>query len=157
MPSGELTVMTKRHKVRSALQCIDRKGCYCFFSIVKNLVTLKVKRVKKLIAKGNVGSTVVFRLMYASFSRPAIISTSSPSVCYSKKRGRESLAQTHLDRSSFSFSHNKLMLRVYSHFVVIVVGYVASLFFPKPKLNKNLLYSGWRKQRGAKTLALKAV
>jgi len=62
-----------------------------------------------------------------------------------------------LDLGSYNFSHNKLMLGVYSHFVVIVVGYIASLFFPKPQLNKNLLYSGWRKQRGAKTLALKAV
>ena len=48
-----------------------------------------------------------------------------------------------LDLGKYNFTHNKLMLGVYSHFVVIIVGYVASLFFPKPVLNKNLLYSGW--------------
>jgi SSS family solute:Na+ symporter len=36
---------------------------------------------------------------------------------------------------------------VYSHLLVIVVGYVASLFFPKPVLDKNLLYSGWKEGR----------
>jgi SSS family solute:Na+ symporter len=35
------------------------------------------------------------------------------------------------------------MLGVYSHLVVIVIGYVASLFFPKPLIDKNLLFSGW--------------
>src|SRR5690606_17538365 len=34
-----------------------------------------------------------------------------------------------LDLGAFNFTHNKLMLGVYSHVVVIVVGYVASLFF----------------------------
>lgn len=48
-----------------------------------------------------------------------------------------------LDFGKYNFTHNKLMLGVYSHLIVIVVGYVASLFFPKPVLNKNLLYSGW--------------
>ncbi|WP_345955401.1 sodium:solute symporter [Mucilaginibacter sp. PAMB04168] len=49
-----------------------------------------------------------------------------------------------LDLGKYNFTHHKLMLGVYSHLVVIVVGYVASLFFPKPVLDKNLLYSGWR-------------
>jgi SSS family solute:Na+ symporter len=31
--------------------------------------------------------------------------------------------------------------------VVIVVGYVASLFFPKQSVNPNLLYSGWKRER----------
>jgi solute:Na+ symporter, SSS family len=31
--------------------------------------------------------------------------------------------------------------------VVIVVGYVASLFFPKPVLQDNLLYSNWKANR----------
>jgi solute:Na+ symporter, SSS family len=39
------------------------------------------------------------------------------------------------------------MLGVYSHLVVIAVGYIASLFFPKPQIDKNLLYSGWREER----------
>lgn len=49
-----------------------------------------------------------------------------------------------LDFGDFNFKQHKLMLGVYSHLVVIGVGYVASLFFPKPALDKNLLYSGWR-------------
>ncbi len=32
---------------------------------------------------------------------------------------------------------------------VIGVGYVASLFFPKPVIDKNLLYSGWVEGRRA--------
>jgi SSS family solute:Na+ symporter len=52
-----------------------------------------------------------------------------------------------LDLGTYNFKHDKLMLGVYSHLVVIGVGYVASLFFPKPEINKNLLYSGWREGR----------
>lgn len=52
-----------------------------------------------------------------------------------------------LDMGDYNFTHNKLMLGVYSHLIVIVVGYIASLFFPKPILNKNLLYSGWIERR----------
>lgn len=52
-----------------------------------------------------------------------------------------------LDMGSFNFTHHKLMLGVYSHLVVIVVGYVASLFYPKPELEPNLLYSSWKKNR----------
>jgi SSS family solute:Na+ symporter len=49
-----------------------------------------------------------------------------------------------LDLGPYNFTHHKLMLGVYSHLIVIGVGYVASLFFPKPVLDRNLLYSGWR-------------
>lgn len=52
-----------------------------------------------------------------------------------------------LDLGAFNFTHNKLMLGVYSHVVVIVVGYVASLFFPKQELDPNLYYSGWKNNR----------
>ena len=51
-----------------------------------------------------------------------------------------------LDMGKFNFTHDKLMLGVYSHLIVIIVGYFASLFFPKPVIDKNLLYSGWREQ-----------
>ena len=53
-----------------------------------------------------------------------------------------------LDLGNFNFTHHKLMLGVYSHLVVIVVGYVSSLFYPKPELEPNLLYSSWKKNRG---------
>lgn len=52
-----------------------------------------------------------------------------------------------LDLGKYNFTHNKLMLGVYSHLVVIFVGYIASLFFPKPDLDPNLLFSGWRETR----------
>jgi SSS family solute:Na+ symporter len=52
-----------------------------------------------------------------------------------------------LDMGAYNFTHNKLMLGVYSHLVIIIVGYTASLFFPKPVLDKNLLYSTWRQTK----------
>lgn len=52
-----------------------------------------------------------------------------------------------LDFGKYNFPHHKLMLGVYSHLVVIVVGYIASLFFPKPEIDKNLLFSEWRAGR----------
>jgi SSS family solute:Na+ symporter len=52
-----------------------------------------------------------------------------------------------LDMGIWGFKQHKYMLGVYSHLIVIGVGYVASLFFPKPNLNKNLLYSGWLEKR----------
>jgi SSS family solute:Na+ symporter len=52
-----------------------------------------------------------------------------------------------LDFGNFNFTHHKLMLGVYSHLVVIVVGYIASLFYPKPVLQENLLYSSWKANR----------
>jgi SSS family solute:Na+ symporter len=66
-----------------------------------------------------------------------------------------------LDLGKYNFSHDKLMLGVYSHLVVIGVGYIASLFFPKPVIDKNLLYSGWlaerRREKKEVAIALKAV
>ncbi len=52
-----------------------------------------------------------------------------------------------LDLGRFNFTHHKLMLGVYSHLIVIGVGYIASLCFPKPELDTNLLYSGWLKNK----------
>jgi SSS family solute:Na+ symporter len=57
-----------------------------------------------------------------------------------------------LDLGPYNFTHNKLMLGVYSHLVIIGVGYIASLFFPKPVLDTNLLYSGWQQARSDKKL-----
>lgn len=52
-----------------------------------------------------------------------------------------------LDLGPYNFTHHTYMLGVYSHLIVIGVGYVASLFYPKPELDKNLLFSGWRERR----------
>jgi SSS family solute:Na+ symporter len=66
-----------------------------------------------------------------------------------------------LDLGKYNFTQHKLMLGVYSHLVVIGVGYVTSLFFPRPVLDKNLLFSGWkearRNERNAAQVTLRAV
>lgn len=46
-----------------------------------------------------------------------------------------------LDLGRYNFTHHKLMLGVYSHLIVLVIGYLASLFFPRPELSPNLVYS----------------
>ena len=55
-----------------------------------------------------------------------------------------------LDLGALNFTHHKLMLGVYSHLIVIGIGYAASLFFPKPVLDQRLLYKGWREIRNAR-------
>ncbi|MDI9861156.1 MULTISPECIES: sodium:solute symporter [Bacteroidota] len=55
-----------------------------------------------------------------------------------------------LDLGAYNFPHHKLMLGVYSHLIVIVVGYVASLFFPAPNCDRNLLLKGWFEDRKKK-------
>jgi hypothetical protein len=46
-----------------------------------------------------------------------------------------------LDLGNFNFNQHKLMMIVYSHLVLIGLGYIASLFFSKPTLAPDLLYS----------------
>jgi solute:Na+ symporter, SSS family len=47
-----------------------------------------------------------------------------------------------LDLGNWNFTQHKYMLGVYSHLIVIVVGYFASLFFKKPELGEQLtIYS----------------
>jgi SSS family solute:Na+ symporter len=58
-----------------------------------------------------------------------------------------------LDLGKYNFTHHKLMLGVYSHLIVIGVGYVASLFFPKQEVDKSLLLSGWLETRRAERAA----
>jgi solute:Na+ symporter, SSS family len=52
-----------------------------------------------------------------------------------------------LDLGGYNFTHHTYMLGVYSHVLLIVVGYIASLFFPKPDIDRNLLFSGWKEGR----------
>lgn len=54
-----------------------------------------------------------------------------------------------LNLGDYNFKHHKLMLGVYSHFIVMGVGLLASMFYPKPSIDQNLLYSGWRKNKKA--------
>jgi SSS family solute:Na+ symporter len=55
-----------------------------------------------------------------------------------------------LDLGNYNFKHHPLMLGVYSHLVVMVVGYIASLFFPKPVLDPKLVYSKWKEDKTMK-------
>lgn len=50
-----------------------------------------------------------------------------------------------LDIGKFNFTQHKYMLGVYSHLIVFVVGYVASLFFPKKEVHPELTYAGFKK------------
>jgi len=45
-----------------------------------------------------------------------------------------------LDMGEYNFGHHKLMLGVYSHLVLIGVGYVASLCFPRESVDDRLLF-----------------
>ncbi len=52
-----------------------------------------------------------------------------------------------LDFGKYNFPHHKYMLGVYSHVIVLVVGYLASFFFKKDEnLDENLTVYGYLKQ-----------
>jgi len=51
-----------------------------------------------------------------------------------------------LDLGKFNFPHHKYMLGVYSHIIVLIVGYVASLFFKAEPVDENLTIYGYFKQ-----------
>ena len=55
-----------------------------------------------------------------------------------------------LDLGQFNFTHHKYMLGVYSHLVVLVVGYFASLFFKTPLADKELTVYGFLDERFSK-------
>ena len=52
-----------------------------------------------------------------------------------------------LDLGEWNFTHHKYMLGVYSHLIVLVVGYVASLFFKTPPADKELTIYGYLEER----------
>jgi SSS family solute:Na+ symporter len=55
-----------------------------------------------------------------------------------------------LDLGRYNFTHHKFMLGVYSHIVLFVVGYIASLLFKSPQNIDNLTYSGWLENKRKK-------
>lgn len=65
----------------------------------------------------------------------------------STKIGLGSEKRLLLDLGSYNFKQHKLMLGVYSHLVVVIIGYITSLFFPKQEVDRNLLISGWKELR----------
>ena len=48
-----------------------------------------------------------------------------------------------LDLGEWNFSHHKYMLGVYSHLIVLVVGYAASFLFNTPLADKELTIYGY--------------
>lgn len=52
-----------------------------------------------------------------------------------------------LDLGHYNFTHHKYMLGVYSHVVLFVVAYVASLFFKSPEVSDKLTIYGWLERR----------
>jgi SSS family solute:Na+ symporter len=52
-----------------------------------------------------------------------------------------------MDLGNLNYTHHKLMLGVYSHLVVFVVGYFASYFFKNNKEIHHLTWVGWRKSQ----------
>lgn len=52
-----------------------------------------------------------------------------------------------MDLGKYNFPHHKYMLGVYSHIIVFVVGYVASLFFKTPEAEKNLTIFAFKKEK----------
>lgn len=52
-----------------------------------------------------------------------------------------------LDLGRYNYSHHKLMLGVYSHIILFVVGYIASFFFKNTRDISHLTYAGWQERR----------
>lgn len=54
-----------------------------------------------------------------------------------------------LDLGPLNFTQHKYMLGVYSHLIVIVVGYIASLFFSRKEVDEKLtIYSYFKERKG---------
>ena len=52
-----------------------------------------------------------------------------------------------IDLGYWNFTHSKYMLGVYSHLIVLVVGYLASFLFPSDKADERLTIYGFLKER----------
>jgi len=55
-----------------------------------------------------------------------------------------------LDLGKLNFTHHKYMIGVYSHLVLIIVGFSASFFFKAKPVDENLTYYGWSKMKKKK-------
>lgn len=55
-----------------------------------------------------------------------------------------------LDLGKWNFPHHEYMIGVYSHLIILVVGYLASLLFPSAKVHEDLtVYAWWDRRREA--------
>jgi len=71
-------------------------------------------------------------------------------VLTSQKFGDSTL----LDLGSWNFTQHKYMLGVYSHLIVVVIGYLASLFYPKEEVDDSLTFHEWLNKRRAGKLKI---
>lgn len=53
-----------------------------------------------------------------------------------------------LDMGELNYTHHKYMIGVYSHVVLVVVGYISSLFFHTRIYDPQLTWVGWKKLKG---------
>jgi SSS family solute:Na+ symporter len=60
---------------------------------------------------------------------------------------------TLIDLGSWNFTQHKYMLGVYSHLIVIIVGYIASLFFKSDPPPDDLTFYGWLNRRKNNSVA----
>ncbi|NOX65411.1 MAG: sodium:solute symporter [Chlorobi bacterium] len=69
-------------------------------------------------------------------------------VLTSQKFGGSTL----IDLGDWNFTQHKYMLGVYTHIIVLIVGYLASLFFPHEEVHEDLtIYAWYENLRGKKT------
>ena len=52
-----------------------------------------------------------------------------------------------LDMGRYNFTQHKYMLGVYSHLIVLIVGYLASFFFKTARAEKSLTLYGFLKKQ----------
>ncbi len=52
-----------------------------------------------------------------------------------------------LDFGNWNFTQHKLMLGVYTHLIIFVIGWGASFLSPKKEVDANLLYLGWKEAK----------
>ena len=62
-----------------------------------------------------------------------------------------------LDLGALNYTHHKLMLGVYSHIVLLVVGYIASLFYFEENAPEELTIHGYLRMKKEEKLNKKAV
>lgn len=94
------------------------------------LLAVFSKRANKKGLYVGIGATVVFT-GWAILSRP-IGGMESPLI----------------DFGSFSYTHHSYMLGVYTHFIIVGVGYAASFLFPSKHAEENLtIYGYWKEKK----------
>jgi len=76
------------------------------------------------------------------FTAYAVLSSSAFTISGEKK--------LLLDLGRFNFPHHKYMLGVYSHLIVLIVGYLTSFFFPGKEVDESLTIYAWLKERKQK-------